>query len=259
MALHGTFQGECFNCGQKGHRFFECKKPNQDRDIRSKSHSDTYRGYRQSRARGTFVGRGRGHLKKSGEVRLAAEDDDSEPDQKEKMFVVGLLAKELEKSAWIVDSGASRHMTFKRSWFVNYIAFRMPQKVRTANGDSIQALGYGDIVIQTILDKGTDQFTVKDVLLVPELTCSLLSVSTLLEKGMEVQFGEGKFKILDQEGKVCGQGIKSDRLFLLDCQVKIPKGHINFAVEVLISDAKVPVDLNLWHQRLGHVNELQLR
>ncbi|KAL5488755.1 hypothetical protein EMCRGX_G017744 [Ephydatia muelleri] len=91
-------------------------------------------------------------------------------------------SKELEKSAWIVDSGASWHMTFEMSWFVNYIAFRTPQKVRTANGDSIQALGYGDIVIQTILDIGTDMFTVKDVLLVPDLTCSLLSVSALLEK-----------------------------------------------------------------------------
>ena len=74
-------------------------------------------------------------------------------------------------------------MIFERSWFANYIAFRTPQKVRTANVDPIQALGYGDIVIQTILEKGTDQFTVKDVLLVPDLTCSLLSVSTLLEKG----------------------------------------------------------------------------
>ena len=68
-------------------------------------------------------------------------------------------------------------MTFEVIWFVNYIAFRTPQKVRTA---SIQALGYGDIAIQTILDKGTDQFTVKDVLLVPDLTCSLLLVSALL-------------------------------------------------------------------------------
>ena len=34
---------------------------------------------------------------------------------------------------------------------------------------------------------------------------------------------------------------------------------INFAEEVLISVAKVPVDLKLWHQRLGHVNELQLQ
>ena len=82
---------------------------------------------------------------------------------------------------------------------------------------------------------------------------------SIIGKDLEVQFCEGKLKILDQTGKVCGQGIKRDRLFLLDCQVKIPKGQINFAEEVLISNAKVPVDLNLWHQRLGHVNELQLR
>ena len=189
---------------------------------------------------------------------MAADDDDSEPDQKGKMFVVGLLAKELEKSAWIVDSGASRHMTFEKSWFVNYIAFGTPQKVRTANGNSIQALGYGDIIIQTILDKGTERFTVKDVLHVPDFTCSLLSVSTLLEKGMEVQFCGGKFKIFDQKGKVCGQDLKKDWLFLLNCQVKIPEGQIKFAEEVLVSDAKVLVDLNLWHQRLGHVNEIQL-
>lgn len=157
---------------------------------------------------------------------MAADDDDSEPDQKGKMFVVGLLAKELEKSAWIVDSGASRHMTFEKSWFVNYIAFGTPQKVRTANGNSIQALGYGDIIIQTILDKGTERFTVKDVLHVPDFTCSLLSVSTLLEKGMEVQFCGGKFKIFDQKGKVCGQDLKKDWLFLLNCQVKIPEGQI---------------------------------
>ena len=32
-------------------------------------------------------------IKKSGEARLAAEDDDSEPDQKEKMFVIGLFKR----------------------------------------------------------------------------------------------------------------------------------------------------------------------
>ena len=41
------------------------------------------------------------------------------------------------------------------------------------------------------------------------VTFSLLSLSTLLEKDMEVQFCEGKFKIVDQ-GKVCGQGLKKD-------------------------------------------------
>lgn len=51
-ALHGTFQGECFNCGQKGHKFFECKKPNEGKDTHIKSQGqgdhDTYRGYRQA-------------------------------------------------------------------------------------------------------------------------------------------------------------------------------------------------------------------
>eukprot|EP00731_Ephydatia_muelleri_P033160 Em0025g116a len=193
LAFHGTFRGECFNCGEKGHKSFECRKPKQEDSYgngRSSFSTSRGKGKGRGQVRGGLAGRGRRQLSKTEEARIVEDDDggDSESSQAGKMFVVGLLVKGLEKSVWIIDSGASRHMTFEKSWFVNYTIFRTVQKVGTANGDSIEALGYGDIVIQTHLEKGVDEFIVKDVLYVPDLTCSLLSVSTLLEKGKEVRF-----------------------------------------------------------------------
>ena len=124
--------------------------------------------------------------------------------------------------------------------------FRTVQKVGTANGDSIEALGYGDIVIQTRLENGVDEFIVKDVLHVPDLTCSLLSVSTLLEKGKEVRFQGKQFTILDHKGRICGQGQRKGRLFFLDGQVMIPKEQARTVEETLVSNAKVQTDSNLW-------------
>ncbi|KAL5500530.1 hypothetical protein EMCRGX_G012108 [Ephydatia muelleri] len=264
LAFHGTFRGECFNCGEKGHKSFECRKPKQEDSYgNGQSSFSTSRGKGKGRGqvRGGLAGRGRRQLSKTEEARIVEDDDggDSESSQAGKMFVVGLLVKGLEKSVWIIDSGASRHMTFEKSWFVNYTIFRTVQKVGTANGDSIEALGYGDIVIQTHLEKGVDEFIVKDVLYVPDLTCSLLSVSTLLEKGKEVRFLGKRFTILDHKGKICGQGQRKGRLFFLDGQVMIPKEQAGTVEETLVSNAKVQTDLNLWHQRLGHVNEYQLR
>lgn len=91
------------------------------------------------------------------------------------------------------------------------------------------------------------------------MTCSLLSVLTLLEKGKEVRFLGKKFTILDHKGKICGQGQRKGRLFFLDGQVMIPKEQAGTVEETLVSNAKFQTDLNLWHQRLGHVNEHQLR
>eukprot|EP00731_Ephydatia_muelleri_P019205 Em0012g30a len=253
LAFHGTFRGECFNCGEKGHKSFECRKPKQEDSYgngRSSFSTSRGKGKGRGQVRGGLAGRGRRQLSKTEEARIVEDDDggDSESSQAGKMFVVGLLVKGLEKSVWIIDSGASRHMTFEKSWFVNYTIFRTVQKVGTANGDSIEALGYGDIVIQTHLEKGVDEFIVKDVLYVPDLTCSLLSVSTLLEKGKEVRFLGKRFTILDHKGKICGQGQRKGRLFFLDGQVMIPKEQAGTVEETLVSNAKVQTDLNLWHQ-----------
>lgn len=121
LAFHGTFRGECFNCGEKGHKSFECRKPKQEDSYgngRSSFSTSRGKGKGRNQVRGGLAGRGRRQLSKTEEARIVEDDDggDSEPSQAGKMFVVGLLAKGLEKSVWITDSGASRHMTFEKSW-----------------------------------------------------------------------------------------------------------------------------------------------
>ena len=49
------------------------------------------------------------------------------------------------KDGWIVDSGASSHMTQRRELLINYEEFKEPQKVCLGDGRTVEALGKGNI------------------------------------------------------------------------------------------------------------------
>lgn len=74
---------------------------------------------------------------------------------------------------WIIDSGATHHMTFDHTLLKSFKHSDGTKRVRVANGHQIGILGYGDIYL-------TKELILKGVLFVPTLDCNLVSVRKLM-------------------------------------------------------------------------------
>ena len=105
-------------------------------------------------------------------------------------------AKESERDRWLIDSGASRHMTNHKDQLSDYQEFNEKELVILGDGKKLEAFGKGKIKLQLVQGK-TGFF--KDVLYVPKLTCNLLSVGTATDQNLRVEFRQEQ--VLLQEFK----------------------------------------------------------
>ncbi|WVY95082.1 hypothetical protein V8G54_034170 [Vigna mungo] len=163
----------------------------------------------------------------SKEAYLAKEESDTEP--------VMLMATTLsanreplnhEKPSWYLDSGCSNHMTCNKE----------KSKVRVADNNTLQVEGIGNVVIKR---KNGTFVIIKNVLLVPEMKCNLLSIGQLVENGFTVIMGnKGQVEIFDKDKKlVLRTNICKNRTFQVSLDMVV-KDHENWR----------------WHLKYGHMN-----
>ena len=94
-----------------------------------------------------------------------------------------------------------------------------------------------------------------DVLYVPKLTNNLFSVHTATSKRNTVSFKHKDYCIRNKNRKVIGTGSSLGKLYKLDCEVQqLPTENAMIAEGPVESTSKI----DLWHQRLAHVNLKQL-
>jgi hypothetical protein len=73
---------------------------------------------------------------------------------------------------WVLDSGATKHFTGDQSDLIHLKRWSAPRQVRTANGTTVPAIGYGQVQI--------GRLRLKDVWLIPLFkTTRLISVRAL--------------------------------------------------------------------------------
>lgn len=77
---------------------------------------------------------------------------------------------------WLIDSGATVHMTSTAYLFFTYSSFKTPILVGLADGSKVPAVGKGNVLINPNLK-------LTDVLLVPSFLMNLLSVKKLCSNG----------------------------------------------------------------------------
>ncbi|KAE9322576.1 hypothetical protein PF008_g17563 [Phytophthora fragariae] len=114
------------------------------------------------------------------------------------------------KAGWLVDSGAHSHMTSVRDKFVSMKELKMPVHITIAGDRKIDAVAMGTVGLKLI--DGTS-VTLSDVLSIPEVEGSLISVTKLAEKDAVAQFSKDKcvFRYGDatvMEAKRCGNVYK---------------------------------------------------
>ena len=113
------------------------------------------------------------------------------------------------ENIWLMDSGCSCHMTGSHRWFSSLTPTKDKEYIVFGDNSRGKVRGVGAIRI-------SDDFTLREVALVDKLGFNLLSVSQLLDEGVEVSFKRGCSRVLDSRGDfVCGI-VPFGRVFRID-------------------------------------------
>ena len=155
------------------------------------------------------------------------------------------------KGDWIMDSGATTHMSPHRAHFDTFEAIAA-RKVFMGDDSVLQALGRGSILVDTLVEGGTKRIRFKDVLYVPKLGSNLLSVSKIVEGGLQVQFGGLGCLVKALNGDIQAIASREGNLYRLQCKTVLG----GESAQVATSSKE---GLILWHRRMGHLNVQSLR
>ena len=170
---------------------------------------------------------------------------DTAGEEKGSAFLVPDSSTQAER--WLIDSGASSHMTWNPDLLIDYQQFTTPEKVGLGDGRTVDALGVGNVRLEMKFKVSKSQKSVLyKVLFVPQLACNLFSVRASASKGNFIKFGHTRCWIRNRTGKLCGMGTIVDKLYQLDCET-IGSERAATASQVSTIDT--------WHLRLGHASE----
>ena len=120
-----------------------------------------------------------------------------------------------EDNTWLIDSGASKHMSGYKETFTDLVMKDSSRKVRLGDDRPCSIKGKGTTSYKLISSR---QLKMEDVLFVPELKRNLLTISRLEKKGFKVAFANGEVLIWPK-GKTIEDadviGIHEDGLYKL--------------------------------------------
>ena len=167
-------------------------------------------------------------------------------------FAASVSSLSKDQCNWIINSGASRHMTCKRTLFENFKELAASETVSLGDGRVVEAVGSGNMHLNMIIEGKSSVLTIElcNVLFVPKLTCNFFSVSTVVAKGYVVQFDKNYCHIYNKKNEIIGQEKLMEKLYHLCCQS---------CESAFVLNTSETSELDLWHHRLGHLNGQMLK
>ena len=212
MQYTKTFRGTCHYCHEQGHFARDCPK--------RKS---------KNAQRGTVKGKAYAQY---------AENDDSN----QLIYEDALLSSDhMKNSGWIIDSGATQHMTFDKDSLSDYVEFKQPCIVNLGDNGAIFAYGKGTYHIVADLKNSIRPIALQDVLYLPDIGKNLLSVQAMTKLGATVDFVGNQCKIT-RNSKLLAIGEMQQKLYVLKC-----------CQDINVNIARENSDMQLWHCRFGHL------
>jgi hypothetical protein len=217
------FKGECFYCKKKGHRQADCRTRLSD----EKAGKGPSTGPLATPSGGKGLSPTPEQAKTASEVCWSANTN-----------------IERQRLVWVIDSGCSRHMTFLRDAFTDYTLLDSPVPVETASGTEILGVGVGSVVLNIDIEGQARKVRLTDVLHVPSVAGSLISVSQLEDRGITIRTlgGPKRGLIIELNGSAVAEASRIGKSYVLNC-ISTNKES------ALIASAD---DSQVWHQRFGH-------
>ncbi|CDF77556.1 Retrovirus-related Gag-Pol polyprotein [Chondrus crispus] len=215
----------CTNCNRHGHTAARCW--GKDVNGRRPAPPDGFRSRNPGMKPSAFVSR----------------DETSTAAFAESDFTCLLSTSSPEKKAvnagsWLVDSGCSAHITFDRSLFVTYEQMQSGS-VEMGTKARANVAGRGEVEFMLNVNGSPHPCKLSNVLHVPDFGYSLLSVSQIVSKGLQVSFEKDKC-IVTAGPTVVATASQVGDLFILDVMNETFSAHV--------------VTLQTLHERMAHVN-----
>jgi hypothetical protein len=157
-------------------------------------------------------------------------------------YLISSLSGSLTNNAksWLVDSGASRHMTRNKGVLANFKEKKFSAHVELGYNVSYAIEGIGSTSFQL---KSEGELHIEEILYVPGLKKILISIAILEDKGYRVIF-------MDKKALLCPKNEELSSTIVIRVRegglYKIP-GHIQALVHASISSSA------LRHLRFGHL------
>lgn len=193
-----------------------------------------------------------GHLKKECKQKGAVADESKREESyqggEENAIIVEEALSAGDLDDWIVDTGASCHMTYDKSEFVTYRDVNTTRKVKFGNDSYGYGIGIGDIELVTTHNHHRNILRIKDVLYIPTLRRKLISVSAATKLGCRAEFNTSQATLISRNGTVIMVANKRDGLYV--AEVESCSARTYAAIE--------DDELTLWHERFGHINKASL-
>jgi hypothetical protein len=216
---------KCWKCGKTGHYKKDCKSKKVEKPKGSDSTSST-------------------------EVKTSTEEGGD--------VYLASTSTHADHGVWLIDSGASYHMTPHREWFSEYEKYDGGD-VFLGDDSTTKILGRGRVKL--LLNDGRIR-TLPGVLHIPKLARSLISVSKLSDAGVKTLFEKNTCKMV-RGAMVLMRGVRCGTLYKL-----LGRTYTNGCNSSVVLEQKNEGDKTntvpekktmLWHQRLGHIGEKGLR
>jgi hypothetical protein len=153
--------------------------------------------------------------------------------------------REEDGDVWVLDTGASNHMTGRREAMVS-LDTSVDGAVRFGDGSLVAIEGMGSVILQT--KNGHKVLT--EVYFIPKLKSNIVSLGQLEEGGCKVVLQDGNCNVFDVERTLLARAPRAgNRLYLLKLHLSAP----------VCLAAKTTDKAWLWHGRYGHLNFRALR
>lgn len=157
-----------------------------------------------------------------------------------------ISTQSIRPTDWVLDSGATRHMTGERDWFVDYSPFQ--GQVTIADGKILRIQGKGTIKVFIDGDKVPTPIT--EVFHVPDIGYNLLSISQLTERRIFTAFND-RHAVLTRDKKVLAKGTLYGKTYA----IRTTKAQVQESAAI----AKQQDVSLLWHRRLAHPSDDKLK
>ncbi len=145
-------------------------------------------------------------------------------------------------NCWIVDSGATSHISHDRSAFVTYHPPASNHFVFPLNKKSpLPVVGVGDVRIQVLVNNRPKTVLFSNILHVPGAGCNLFSLNKATTNGNHYKGDHDTLTLFSKDNTPILEAFRVDSLQVI---------HGTTAIADMAFSA---LDLQLWHQRLAHL------